>query len=236
MQVLFYKIVYNEPMTFQKTVLALVLLFSLARAGDAANLEFTGFATGGRYLAFEQFGMTDGIGFPYAKMQIVDVTKNTVLAETQTMLEIENSSISQARAAIKTKAQALLVQYKITRGNTGQFIGIAPTAPNISGQRSQFVYAGRTYELELTSDFAKQDAKTCPDEIAATLELKLSVAGKTRILQKDSATLPKARACALSYEMRSAHLLGNKLAVFVAVSLPGFEGADIRWMVITTQL
>lgn len=223
-------------MTPSKLLLAFVLLFSLARAGDAANLEFIGFSKDGRYLAFEQFGITDGIGYPYAKIQIVDVAKNTLLAQTEKMIEVENSTTNQARAAIKSTAQGLLNRYAIVRGNQGKFIGIAPTAPNISGQRSEFIYAGRTYTLELNSSFEKQDAKTCPDEIATRLELTLSAAGKTRVLQKDGLTLPKSRACALSYEMRSAQLLGNNLAVFVAVHLPGFEGADIRWMVITTRL
>jgi predicted secreted protein len=233
-QVLFYKKRYNEPMTLQKMVLALVLLFSLARAGDAATLEFIGFSGNGKYLAFEQFGVADGAGFPYAKVQIVDVQKNSVLAQTEKMFESENNTVAQARAALQT--QALLKRFGITRGNQGQFIGIAPTAPNISGQRSDFIYAGRTYTLELNSSFEKQAAKTCPDEIATRLELTLTVAGKTRVLQKDGVTLPTARACALSYEMRSAHLLGKSLAVFVAVQNPGFEGADVRWMVITTQL
>ncbi len=216
--------------------MAFVLLLSFARAGDAANLEFLGFSKDGRYLAFEEFGMTDGIGFPYAKVQVVDVVKNTVLAQSEKMLETENSTIAQVRAALKVAKDSLLNRYKIARANQGQFIGIAPLAPNIGGQRSEFIYAGRTHNLELNSIFAKQAAQTCPDEIASRLELTLTVAGKTRILQKDGLTLPKSRACALSYEMRSAHLYGNKLAVFVAVSLPGFEGADIRWMVITTQL
>jgi predicted secreted protein len=223
-------------MTPTKLLLAFVLLISLARAGDAANLEFIGFSKDGRYLAFEQFGVTDGIGYPYAKVQIVDVTKNTVLAQTEKMIEVENSSTTQARVAIKNTAQGLFSRYAIVRGNQGKFIGIAPTAPNIGGQRSEFVYAGRTYTLELKSDFIKQDAKTCPDGIATQLELNLTVTGKTRVLQKDGLTLPKSRACALSYEMRSAQLLGNNLAVFVAVQLPGFEGADVRWMVITTRL
>ncbi len=219
-----------------RILLFFVLLFSFARAGDAANLEFIGFSKDGRYLAFEQFGMTDGIGYPYAQIQIVDVAKNTLLAQTEKMIEVESSSTAQARAAIKSTVQSLLTRYKIVSGNQGKFIGIAPTAPNLSGQRSEFIYAGRTYTLELNSNFEKQAAKTCPDEIASRLELTLSAAGKTRVLQKDGLTLPKSRACALSYEMRSAHLLGNNLAVFVAVQTPGFEGADVRFMVITTRL
>ena len=223
-------------MTPSKLLLAFVLLFSFARAGDAANLEFIGFSKDGRYLAFEQLGMTDGIGYPYAKIQIVDVAKNTLLAQTEKMIEVENSTTAQARASIKSATQSYLSRYKIIRGNQGNFIGIAPIAPNLGGQFSDFIYAGRTYTLELNSSFEKQDAKTCPDEIATRLELTLLVSGKTRVLQKDGLTLPKSRACALSYEMRSAHLLGNNLAVFVAVHLPGFEGSDIRFMVITTRL
>lgn len=223
-------------MKLLKLMLALALFLSLARAGDAATLELIGFSKDGRYVAFEQFGITDGAGFAYAKTQVVDVAKNTVLSQTEKMLETENSTVAQARAAIAAAAQAMYKRYAISQGVQGRFIGIAPTSPNIQGQRSSFVYAGRTHTLELNSEFVKQDAQTCPDEIATQLALTLTVAGKTRVLQKDGLTLPKSRACALSYEMRSAHLLGNSLVVFVAVQTPGFEGADVRWMVITTRL
>jgi predicted secreted protein len=223
-------------MKILKILLSLALFVVVARAGDAANLEFVGFSKDGRFLAFEQSGIQDGSGFSYANVTIVDTAKNTLVAQDSRTVERENATVAQARTALR--ASSLIGRYKVVAGNQGRFIGIAPQAPNIQGQRSQFVYGGRTHELELLSEFIDVDEKTCPDKIQSRLELRLNVsnvAGKPRILQKDG-KLPASRACAQSYEMKSAHLLGNTLVVFVAVHFPGFEGSDIRWMAITAKL
>ncbi|MFN3267142.1 MAG: DUF2259 domain-containing protein [Deinococcales bacterium] len=216
-----------------KYLLAMVLFAVVARAGDAASLEFVGFSQDGRFLAFEQYGIQDGSGFPYASVTVVNTTKNTLVTQVSRTIERDGAAISQARAALNTNT--VLRPYAIVAGNQGRFIGIAPQAPNIRGQRSHFVYAGRTHELELNSEFVDANEKTCPEKIEARVALKLTVAGKTRTLQKDS-KLPASRACARAYEMKSAHLLGNTLVVFVVVHLPGFEGSDLRWMAITTKL
>jgi predicted secreted protein len=219
-----------------KFVLAFVLFAVVARAGDAANLEFIGFSKDGRFLAFEQYGIQDGSGFAYGSVTVVDTAKNVQVAQVSRTIERENSTVAQARAAVN--ASGVTRPYSIVAGNQGRFIGIAAQAPNIQGQRSQFIYGGRTHELELNSEFVDVDEKVCPDKIQARLELKLTVsnvAGKPRTLQKDG-TLPASRACARAYEMKSAHLLGNTLVVFVVVHLPGFEGSDLRWMAITAKL
>jgi predicted secreted protein len=220
-------------MKILKFVLALALFMVVARAGDAASLEFVGFSKDGRYLAFEQYGIQDGSGFAYGSVSVVDTTKNLLVAQVSRTIERENSTVAQARAAVR--ASSVIRPYSIVAGNQGRFVGIAPQAPNIQGQRSQFVHAGRTHQLELNSDFVDVDEKTCPDKIESRLNLTLIVAGKTRTLQKDN-KLPASRACARAYEMKSAHILGNTLVVFVVVHLPGFEGSDLRWMAITTKL
>ena len=226
---------YNQQMQILKIIFASLLFICLARAGDAANLELIGFSKDGRYLAFEQFGTTDGAGFPYSKFSVVEVSKNTLLEQTEKMIERDGATVSQARTALRASSTVVQKRYGIVTGLQGRFIGIAPTAPNLGGQRSQFVANGKTYDLTLNSTSADVDSKTCPDKTESRLELTLTVAGKSRTLQKDS-SLPKSRACALSYQMRSAHLLGGNLAVFVEVQTPGFEGADVRWMVVTAKL
>jgi predicted secreted protein len=223
-------------MKMLKFLLALALFAVVARAGDAANLEFLGFSKDGRYLAFEQYGIQDGSGFAYASVSVVDTTKNLLVKQASSLIEREEAKVSQARAGLNTSS--LLRTYGIVAGNQGRFVGIAPQAPNIQGQRSQFIYGGRTHELELLSEFVDVDEKVCVDKIQARLELRLTVsnvAGKPRTLQKDG-VLPASRACARSYEMKSAHILGNTLVVFVVVHLPGFEGSDLRWMAITAKL
>jgi predicted secreted protein len=214
-------------------ILCLVVLLSLgARAHDTASLEVIGFSKNGQFVAFEQYGTQDS-GFTYATVTVVDTAKNLLVRQVSRSIERENATTSQARAAVGRSA--VIRPYGIVVGNRGRLIGVSPRPLDGSQQRSQFVHGGRTHQLELLSQFVDVDEKTCPDRIQSRLELKLTVAGKTRTLQKDG-KLPSSRACARAYEMKSAHIFGNTLAVFVTVDLPGFEGSDIRWMVITTKL
>ena len=44
-----------------------------ALAGDRALIDFIGFSADARYLAFEEFGVQDGSGFPYSNIYILDL-------------------------------------------------------------------------------------------------------------------------------------------------------------------
>ncbi|MER3444496.1 MAG: hypothetical protein C4333_10405, partial [Meiothermus sp.] len=57
-------------------VLALAAGAPRAVAGDAAGLEFLGFSRDASHLAFEQYGIRDGSGFPYSEVFLVDVARN----------------------------------------------------------------------------------------------------------------------------------------------------------------
>ncbi|MEZ5672199.1 MAG: hypothetical protein R3E08_07330 [Thiotrichaceae bacterium] len=54
----------------------LTTITATAWAGDAATLNFIGFSKTGRYLAFQQYGVTDGKGAAYATLYFVDVLDN----------------------------------------------------------------------------------------------------------------------------------------------------------------
>lgn len=55
--------------------LLLTLSFSLS-AGEAAKLHLIGFSEDGNYLAFQQYGVTDGEGLAFADTYFVDVDRN----------------------------------------------------------------------------------------------------------------------------------------------------------------
>jgi predicted secreted protein len=224
------------PMNHRLSLLLLVaalLWGASARSGDAANLELIGFSRDGQYVAFETFGQHDGSGFAYAELSIARVSQNTLVFKTASEAESEGAEVQQIRAELAAKARAGLKRYGIQAGLQGRFIGIALVSL-AEVQTSDFVAFGRTHTLELS---AKEGAKRadCFDDQPQLLELRLTVAEKTRVLQRD-VKVPVSRGCATSYEMRSAHLYGRSLAVMIAFSTPGFEGPDKRWMVVTTTL
>ncbi len=56
-----------------------------------------------------------------------------------------------------------------------------------------------------------------------------------RILQKDGDELPESRRQAYAYKVEQVYLYYNKIAVFLNVFSPGFEGSHIGYMVVTGE-
>ena len=48
-----------------------------AHAGDVAELEILGFTGDGGVFAFEEYGVQDGSGFPYANRYYIDTADDT---------------------------------------------------------------------------------------------------------------------------------------------------------------
>ena len=205
-----------------------LLLLGLARAGDAATLEFWGFSPDGKYLAFEQYGVRDGSGFPYAELYVVEVGGNTLVAGANVVIQSERAGLRAARQRALAQIQAALRRYRIVRGNQGRFAGAV--GKNSALQRLEF----SSYTLELTTSDAPSPGN-CLTDRPKLLELRLLTGRGERVLQRDR-RLPASRACAYDYQIHSVFVLGSSLAVFVQVTRDGFEGPDLRWMVVTARL
>jgi predicted secreted protein len=208
-----------------------VAFFGAARAGDAANLEYWGFSKDGKYLAFEQYGTQDGSGFAYAELYVVDVARNATVSAQNVVLQ--SGSPDQARKRTLAQSQTALKRYGIVRGNQGRFAGIAAQNPTADvPQRVEFNAVGRTRTLELSTRAAPETQTKCSDKPSRLLSLRFQPGG---VLQSD-AKLPASRRCAFDYEIQSVFVYGSSLAVLIKVSLYGFEGPDLRWMMVTARL
>ena len=60
-------------------------------------------------------------------------------------------------------------------------------------------------------------------------------AGPLNLVLQDDKALPASRTCASDYEVSKVIVKGDALAVFVRYSSPGFEGPDIRSIVVTEK-
>jgi predicted secreted protein len=209
-----------------------VFIAPISLAAEASHLELIGFSRNGAYVAFHQFGIHDGRGTPYMYTSFVSVKSNRLEAEIKTEVDLEGATVAQARAKAKLMSEAAMKKYGIVSGNQGRFIGVTP--PHMYTTISEFFALDRTYGLSIATKPAISTVEYCI-EAPQLLIVKLMVSGKTRDLQRDT-KLPASRDCAYGYEMRSAHLYGRSLAVFVSYQTVGFEGADSRWMVITGML
>ncbi|MFQ5632651.1 MAG: DUF2259 domain-containing protein, partial [bacterium] len=92
--------------------------------------------------------------------------------------------------------------------------------------------SGYQYDLYLEQQSA---GKKCFELDAKIFALKLKQAKKTKILQQDK-RLPASRGCVYKYRIERVVLYENKIAVFLNLFKPGFEGPDVRHMVVTGSL
>lgn len=242
-------------------VLALAAGAPRAVAGDAAGLEFLGFSRDASHLAFEQYGIRDGSGFPYSEVFLIDVARNRFRASA--VLggpAFEGRSLESVRQEARRRMAAEFARVGLTPGRSPGFLKAArpvgdvveepatpaDTAPAGPGRPSGpapsslgFEAGGRPYTL-LLRELPFGPSQDCPTPgFVRGLELQLHAglppSRLLAVLQKDT-RLPASRFCAFTYRLAQVRVLGKSLAVFVAVYRTGFEGPDRRWMVVTGRL
>ena len=94
----------------------LALLTAPAFAGDAAQFQPLGFSEDGRYFAFEEYGIQDGSGFPYANITILDTAADKWAAGSpfRIRLEDDTAALTDARDAARTQAEPHLEALALT--------------------------------------------------------------------------------------------------------------------------
>ena len=236
---------------FSLALVVLVISMSAAQAGDFANLTFIGFSKDGRYLAFEEYGTQDGSGWPYSNFYFVDVVKNVYAAPSITIrIENDYATERQARTKAKLAAAASLRKLRIVERNVGTQV-VSRLLTDVEANHYLSSAAGKMqtvkfaeiigsmyrkgdYELVMNPSEIKVKACEYSDQSVYKLELLLKDKDldKTVVLQRDSA-LPKSRACPLSYAIQHVYIYENNIAVFLNTYHMGFEGPDMRHLVVT---
>ena len=239
---------------------ALVLTPAKIFAGDYANIHFIGFSRDGKYLAFRQSGTADGSGYPYADLYLVDTEKNAFAAKPfEVYLEKDGASEEDAVKKVEALAARKMRQLKIERGNTGKLLlahtlmdetldfSQVPSQDNVDKVKFKVRPYPREQDgfLELTLKSIQVKPANCDDDSGVyeffKFELTLDSLEnaekriETEFLQKD-ANLPQTRGCPTGYRMESVYLYKNKLAVFINTLHRGYEGPDLRYMVVTGKL
>ncbi|MGI9055459.1 MAG: DUF2259 domain-containing protein [Pyrinomonadaceae bacterium] len=225
-------------------------------AGDYATLNFIGFSKDGKYLAFEEYGVQDGSGFPYSNIYFINVEKNSYAAPPimKTVKEPINENAipteNAIRLAAKKAAAANLKKFKVIQGNTGKMVvarlltdlNAGNVEPGDEG-RDQIVeftdyrdssYYERAFALLLKTSVVK--TKTCDyaynEILKFDLTLKDTKAETEKILQSDK-VLPESRNCPHAYSIQNVYVYENRIAVFLNTYTTGFEGPDMRFMTVT---
>ncbi len=94
----------------------------------------------------------------------------------------------------------------------------------------------RTYILNLRERDGRKDCFGVGQSRMFTLYLHNENENVAKILQKDR-TLPSSRGCPLGYRIQDVYVYQEKyIAIFINMFTPGFEGQDMRYLVVTGML
>lgn len=227
-----------------KNAVLCLALASVAIAGDTSELRIIGFSKDGSHLAFEVSGVQDGSGIPYSEVYFIDVENNEFLTSPLKFRGREGYDHA-TLAALKQSAAAEVASqiqlFQIDQSEQGQTLVYHPLSdltsdgcfvsfsafPGIFPPPSHY-----KYHLYLEQ---KKTGDACFGLESKIFTLKLKQGNNVKILQQDT-RLPASRGCAYQYRIERVVMFEKKLVVFLNVFRPGFEGPEIRHMVVTGTL
>ncbi len=227
---------------FRLAFLSCLLLLGGGRplhAGDVARFEVIGFSRDGRFLAYEEYGVHAGSGLPYATIAFVDVERNAPAAPPIALAgDPRNATLAKARAFLRGRARATLETLGIVEGEVGERVICHPlTDLDADPHTVRFTpFASPSpaaiYRLHLET---REVPGRCPGGGKGqgfTLTLEAAAKRKPRILH-EAQTLPEGGPCPAGYRIAAVVLHREWIVVFLARFLPGFEGEDVRYLVVT---
>ncbi|QPC87894.1 DUF2259 domain-containing protein [Mesorhizobium sp. NBSH29] len=231
---------------------ALLLLASasITRAGDVATLNVLGFNASGSVFAFEEYGVQDGSGFPYASRTYIDTATDTFLPGSPISVRLDNdgATLEQARAQARATGDALVPESVLLK-NSGFTVGSnALTELNadpfrmVVNPRPVFAPVDPPLEFRL-EEIPLPPVGGCGSQGDAAgfrlLRVDATQNGQTTVLHED-AKIPLSRHCPNGYRIGGVQTFydGNTpvYAVLIAVQQYGFEGPNFRWIAVTGRL
>jgi len=234
-----------------RTALAAAALLATAApvsAGDAATMNVLGFSADGKVFAFEEYGIQDGSGFPYASRFYIDTATDRFLPSTPVRVTLEDEAATVAQARLRARQQSQMIYPDETfAGTPGHAAGRnaiteltadpfrmtvnpRPVFPPIDEplgfalEEVSVAQPERCRDLGVIKGFRLVRTAAAPGQVAKTVH-------------RDSG-IPASRGCPLGYAIGGVQTFhpqgGNPVfAVLVAVRQVGFEGPNHRWIAVT---
>ncbi|MDR7031928.1 DUF2259 domain-containing protein [Mesorhizobium sp. BE184] len=218
-----------------------------AQAGDAANLEILGFGKDGKVFAFEEYGLQDGPGFPYANRYYIDVDSDAFLPGTPVRVRLDQDGVSVDGARQRAREQGeKIVPASELAANRGFTAGLNPVTelsadPFRMSVNPSPVFPAIDPPLEFRlEEIPMAGAEVC-NSLGDTKGFRLlrvddKDGGKTTVLHEDK-SIPKSRGCPMGYALGGVQTLSadslTAYAVLISVRQYGFEGPDHRWIAVT---
>lgn len=225
--------------------LCLLLTAGTASAGDTASLNVLGYSPDGKVFAFEEYGISDGAGFPYSNVYFIDTVADKFLPGTPIRIRVEEEGqLGKIRDMAHAKAADLAARYQLA-DNPGVIVAYnLPSEFDADPHRLRF-YAYVSvlqYDHANTLVLTEKDFPISPDcagfaDSYKGFTLKLAeYQGQPmdKVLHDDTG-VPKSRNCANEYRLGavvSSEVSEVPLIAMVLVGSYGFEGNDRRWIAV----
>ena len=233
------------------SLLALFALVLPAMAADRALINMLGYSEDGSAFAFEQFGIQDGSGFPFAQIFIVDLINDKWIGSpVEVTIDDEGAALQEARAQAMDEARARLEEFKIgVPVEILAMIGEGEYA-NDTGMRVHWstpaccgagVTQADAQSLILETRGITSTEDYCKDMSPVGFNLYYQDQMGVRELHKDGDVLPASRGCTLDYRIYAvvepfSEYYGSTFTqrrVAIIATYPfGFEGVDRRFIAV----
>jgi len=204
-------------------ILGCGLAASGANAGDVAWSQVIGFSADGRYVAFEEYGVQDGSGFPYANLYVIDVAANDWVAGSPIRILIDDTEMDEdtlwrtgvqaARERAMQQAQPVLASHGVIPGNTGITLVHHPLSDLAAAPHEASFSIGAAYAPDWTRDsnllrLTERQASSAECERydlgpTAIFTLELSRDGEAPVTLQRDTRLSASRNCPTRYRIHS---------------------------------
>ncbi len=221
-----------------------------AHAGNVSELNILGFSADGSIFAFEEYGIQDGSGFPYANRFYVDVETDTFVPGTPIRIAVqsEDASLRDAREQARAPAQSIVSDAEL-EANSGHTAG-ANAITELSADPFRLAVNPRPVipavdrSIEFRLEEFTLDARGCenlgPTMGFRLLRIDLAEGAQMKLLTEDT-SIPRSRNCPTGYRLGAVQTIfpdagQPSFAVLIAVESVGFEGPDYHWIAVTGRL
>lgn len=232
-----------------RLALAAAIFATPAFAGDAAELSILGFSADGSVFAFEEYGVQDGSGFPYANRFYIDTASDSFLPGTpiRIRLDDEAASVSDARAAAREQGEKLTQDGVLQPGFMAGFNAITELSADphrlAVNPRPVFPPIDAPVEFRI-EEIALEQPENCHglgEAVGFRLVRTGLAPGETAQVIHEDAAIPASRSCPLGYRLGAVQAFFPEdgepaYVVLVSVRSLGFEGPNHRWIAIPGKL
>lgn len=218
---------------------------TLAVAADASDRAIIGFSKDGSHFAFEEYGVQDGSGFPYADIYIIDLNTDTWVkgSPIRVLVRDENATAHTARHQALTEAAPLIEKYGTVQPAkllASDAVGERVTSPHQMTFK-RFHNVSTFWTVQLTEIDIDQPGECKPFSPVRGFALATGIVGQGPAVEvyRDK-KLPKSRGCPESYKLADVIAFGENENTPVVVLIHkltfGFEGRDSRFIAVPIEL